>query len=89
MQTACPLASPGTGQMTADDESGICALCKRGRVSKRMEQVEFRQMSNKGYVYCRVTVLIGTCDHCRARTTDDNAEELFDEAFKREYDKLP
>ena len=54
-----------------------------------MEHIAFRQMSNKGYVHCDVTVLVGTCDHCHAKSTDQDAERLFDEAFKREYDKLP
>jgi len=75
--------------MTAKDGSLICAICKTGRITRRMEHIAFRQMSNKGYVHCDVTVLVGTCDHCHAKSTDQDAERLFDEAFKREYDKLP
>jgi hypothetical protein len=82
-------ASPGNGTMATEDESIICAVCKIGRVTKRMEQVAFRQLSNKGYVHCRVTILVGTCDNCQAKSTDPEAEKIFDEAFKREYDKLP
>jgi hypothetical protein len=77
------------GTMAAEDESVICAICKIGRVTKRMEQVAFRQLTNKGYVHCRVTILVGTCDNCQAKSTDAEAEKIFDEAFKREYDKLP
>jgi len=54
---------------------------------KRMEQFAFHQMSDKGYVHCRVSILIGTCDSCHAKSIDD--ETALDEAFKREYDKLP
>jgi len=54
-----------------------------------MEQIAFRQMSDKGHVRCRVTVLVGTCDNCRTKSTGPEAQKIFDEAFKREYDKLP
>jgi len=75
--------------MTAEGESVPCAICKTGRVTKRMEQITFRQMSNKGYVHCSVTVLVGICDNCRTKSIDPEAEKVFGEAFKREYDKLP
>jgi hypothetical protein len=75
--------------MAVDDEPVTCMTCKAGRVTKRMEQIAFRQMSDKGYVRCRVTVLVGTCDNCRTKSTGPEAQKIFDEAFKREYDKLP
>jgi hypothetical protein len=75
--------------MAAEDELVTCMTCKTGHLTKRMEQIEFRQMSDKGYVRCRVTVLVATCDNCRAKSTDPDAQKIFDEAFKREYDKLP
>jgi len=73
--------------MTAEDEPIPCDTCNKGRVTKRREQFAFRQMSNKGHVYCCVEVLIGTCDYCHAKSIDD--EEVLDEAYQREYDKLP
>ena len=75
--------------MTAEDESTMCALCEIGHVTKRLEQVAFRQRSDKGYVHCSVTVQVGTCSHCHAKSTDPDAQTIFDAAFKREYDKLP
>src|SRR5215510_14620651 len=57
--------------MTTEDEPVICAICNRGRVMKRMEQFAFHQMSDKGYVHCRVSILIGTCDSCHAKSIDD------------------
>jgi hypothetical protein len=75
--------------MAAGDEPVMCAICKKGRVTKRLEEMAFRQWSDKGYVHCRVTVLMGTCDKCRAKSLDPGAERILDEAFQREYDKLP
>jgi hypothetical protein len=80
---------PGDGAMTAEDGPIICPFCKNGRVTKRMEGVAFRQWSNKGYVHCRVMILMGTCDNCHTKSLDEEAEKIFDEAFQREYDKLP
>jgi hypothetical protein len=74
--------------MAVEDEPIVCDLCKKGRVIKRMEPMEFRQLSDKGYVRCRVTVLVGTCDICHAKSTDPGSDKIFDEAFQQEYDKL-
>jgi hypothetical protein len=73
----------GVVQMTAEDETIPCPI------TKRMEQIDFRRKSDKGYVQCCVTVLIGTCNNCQQKSTDPEAHDVFDEAFKREYDKLP
>jgi hypothetical protein len=32
---------------------------------------------------------MGTCDKCRAKSLDPGTEKVLDEAFQREYDKLP
>ena len=72
-----------------EDESTVCIVCKKGQVTKRMEGMTFRQWSDKGYIHCRVTLLIGTCDNCHTKSTDPDAGKIFDEAFQREYDKLP
>ena len=75
--------------MAAEDKPVICEFCKKGRVTRHMEVVAFRQCSDKGYVQCRVMILIGTCDSCHAKSLDPKAEEIFDEAFQQEYKKLP
>jgi hypothetical protein len=74
--------------MTSQDQGEPCLLCKTGRVFQRMEQMAFRQWSDRGYVRCQVSVLTGTCDACGAKSLDAGAEQIFDEAFRREYDKL-
>ena len=75
--------------MAAGDEPVMCEICKKGRVTKRMEEMAFRQWSDKGYVHCRVTILMGTCNKCRAKSLDPGSEKILDQAFQREYDKLP
>jgi hypothetical protein len=75
--------------MTAEDEPITCELCKKGRITRRVEEMSFRQLSYKGYVHCRVMVLIGTCDNCHQKSFDSEAENILNEAFKREYDELP
>jgi hypothetical protein len=32
---------------------------------------------------------MGTCDKCGAKSLDPGSEKILDEAFQREYDKLP
>jgi hypothetical protein len=75
--------------MAVEDEPVICEICKQGRVTKRMEEMAFRQWSDKGYIQCRVTILVGTCDSCRVKSLDPGSDKILDEAFRREYDKLP
>ena len=75
--------------MAGEDEPIFCDVCKKGRVTKRMEAMAFRQWSDKGYVHCRVMILIGTCEKCGAKSLDPGSEKILDEAFQREYDKLP
>jgi hypothetical protein len=74
--------------MMAAGEPTICEICKRGRVTKRMEEMAFRR-SDKGYIQCRVTILVGTCGNCRVKSLDPGSDKILDEAFRREYDKLP
>ena len=74
--------------MGAEDKPVICDICGNGRVTERTEEVAFRQWSDKGYVHCRATVLVGTCDICHATTIGPEASKICDEAFRREYEKL-
>ena len=73
-------------EMTTGDS---CDFCRKGRVNWRMEQLSFRQSSDKGYVHCRTSLPVGTCDKCGAKTLQPDTDALFDEAFRREYGKLP
>jgi hypothetical protein len=75
--------------MAAEDEPTICAICEQGRVTKRMKEIAFRQWTDKGYIHCRVTILVGSCDNCGVKSLDPGSDKIMDEAFQREYDKLP
>ena len=65
-----------------------CDFCKKGRLIWRTEEMAFRQWSDKGYVRCHVTIGVGVCDHCGSKTLETDSDEIFDAAFRREYDKL-
>lgn len=75
--------------MAAGDEPVVCEICKKGHVTQRTEELAFRQWSNKGYIHCLVTILMGTCDHCGVKSLGPGSEKILDEAFQREYSKLP
>ena len=66
-----------------------CDFCTKGHVNWRVEQLSFRQSSDKGYVYCRVELPVGTCDNCGSRILQPDSDALFNQAFQHEYDKLP
>ena len=63
----------------------ICTVCKEGHVTRRMEEIAFRQWSDLGFMCCRVAILIGNCDNCHARSLDPGSEKVFGEAFQQEY----
>ena len=89
MQAWLGLGATAKGsEMAVEDEPVICEICKQGRVTKRIEEMAFRQWSDKGYTHCRVTILVGTCDNCRVKSLDPGSDKILDEAFQREYDKL-
>ena len=76
------------GWTMVKDDSTACDFCKRGHVVMSSEEMAFRQWSDKGYIHCRVQILIGTCDQCGSKTLTPNSQQIFDAAFRREYDKL-
>jgi hypothetical protein len=73
----------------SDNNIIICDICQKGLVTTKMEEMAFRQWSDKGYIQCRATVLMGTCDNCQAKSLGPDSDPIFDAAFQREYDKLP
>jgi hypothetical protein len=69
-------------------EPTICLICRKGHVIIRKEEIAFRQWSDKGYINCRVTIPIATCNHCETRySPDPEIDKILDEAFQREYEK--
>ena len=75
--------------MATEDDLSVCNLCKRGRLSSSFKELNLRQLSDKGYVHFRVTVAVNICDFCRNESLGAGAEQILDEAFRREYDNLP
>ena len=75
--------------MLTEDDVAVCNLCKRGRLSSSFRELNLRQLSDKGYVHFRVTVAINICDSCGYKSLGAGADQILDEAFRREYDKLP
>jgi hypothetical protein len=75
--------------MSDSSEGNACVFCKRGSVVKRDETIAFHQSTRKGYVFCRVSVAVATCEGCGARTWDDAAEAAIEAAVRQEYEKLP
>jgi hypothetical protein len=74
--------------MAEENEPVICDLCRKGRVTMKTEEITFRQWSDKGYIRCHVTTLVGTCDNCGAKSLPLGSDEAFESAFKEEYGKL-
>jgi hypothetical protein len=72
--------------MPRKEETTICEFCRKGHVHKRKEDIAFRQWSDIGRISCQVTVSMGVCDGCGARS-GSGIDKIFDEAFQREYDK--
>jgi hypothetical protein len=75
--------------MATEDDLTVCNLRKRGRLSNSLKELNLRQLSDKGYVHFRVTVAVNICDSCGDESLGAGAEQILDEAFRREYDKLP
>jgi len=71
------------------DHVAICDFCKKGGVIRSSKEIKFRQSTDKGYVHCLVTMQVGVCDHCGSWSFDQGADKILEEAFRREYDKLP
>ena len=69
-------------------ESTICLICGKCHVIIRKEEIAFRQWSDKGYINCRVTIPIATCNQCETRySPDPEIDKILDESFQREYEK--
>jgi hypothetical protein len=65
-----------------------CELCERGVKTSREEDLAFQQWTDRGYVSCRVTIPISTCDCCDAKSWDDAAESVIEDAVREAYDQL-
>ena len=75
--------------MSGRNENLVCALCRRGDLFTEDQQLAFRQRTDKGYVFCRVTISMDICTQCGFKSWGDLAEAVIEDAVRQEYDKLP
>jgi hypothetical protein len=71
------------------DRLEICDFCRIGRLIVRTQLIAFHQWTDKGYVFCRATILIGVCDECGSRTWDDVAEATIEQTVRKAYEEFP
>jgi hypothetical protein len=64
-----------------------CECCEQGKVIKRNEVLGFRQWTSRGYVSCNVQIPVWTCDRCGAKSWDEAAEGLIEQAVRQEHGK--
>ena len=53
------------------------------------KEIAFKQQTDKGYIFCRVTIPMDICDHCGLKTWDEGAEAIINEAVRKKYERLP
>jgi hypothetical protein len=75
--------------MTEPADADLCELCKQGPLLTREERLAFQQKTSKGYVFCEVIVPTRTCEMCGAKSWDEAAEVIIEEAVRRAQEKLP
>ena len=55
----------------------------------RRRQLAFRQTSDKGYVYCQVTISLNVCIRVGFASWDDAAEVAIERAVRQQHESLP
>jgi|SoiMethySBSTD1v2_1073268.scaffolds.fasta_scaffold1599135_2 YgiT-type zinc finger domain-containing protein len=74
--------------MSDTDGGEACPFCKPGHMVKVTRQMTFRQVTDRGRVFCRVAVPVRICPRCGFEMLDADAEATMDQAVRREYAKL-
>ena len=64
-----------------------CDFCN-GTVTKHIEQIKFRQLTDRGYIFCRAEVPIGIFNRCSSKHWNKDAEVIVDDIVRQEYEKL-
>ena len=79
------------------DGSGPCStriICCAATFAKTVlspntiEQIKFRQLTDRGYIFCRAEVPIGICNRCSSKHWNKDAEAIVDDIVRQEYEKL-
>jgi hypothetical protein len=69
-------------------ETEMCIFCKQGHVTMQKGVVAFHQSTDKGDVFCQVTIQMTVCAQCGVKYWDNRAEAMLDEAVRQAYKKL-
>ena len=74
--------------MVTSQDAQRCTFCKAGNTLRSDQTIAFRQCTDKGYIYCRVTLPMDICNDCGLKSWDDVAEAIIADAVRREYEKI-
>ena len=66
----------------------VCELCQQGTLVTRDEEMSFHQWTDRGYVFCKVTIPMKICTECGMKTWDEAAEAVIEEAVRQARDRL-
>jgi hypothetical protein len=72
----------------ASGNDKACWFCRRGTCRDVFSQVRFRQRTDRGYIYCDVSVPVEACDGCGVRQWSAAAEVMIEEAVRSEYGRI-
>jgi hypothetical protein len=70
------------------DDIEQCAFCRHGRITVQAKSLAFHQRTDRGFVFCKVTIPMSNCDQCGNLGWDDVADAVIEEVVRREYEKL-
>jgi hypothetical protein len=74
--------------MVSSHDERRCTFCKAGKTLRSDQTIAFRHFTDKGYIYCRATVPVDICNHCRSKSWDGVAEAIIADVVRREYEKI-
>jgi hypothetical protein len=71
------------------DKPVRCDFCKHERIDWRNEELLFSHQTDRGAVWCRVSVPIGRCAACGFAHATAEGDALMAEAVQQARDRLP
>jgi hypothetical protein len=74
--------------MPDGEHAEVCELCQQGTLVTRDEEMSFYQWTDRGYVFCKVTIPMKICAQCGMKTWDEAAEAVIEEAVRQARDRL-
>jgi hypothetical protein len=75
--------------MSDRHEAQRCDFCKIGSLFKSNQELSFKEWTDKGYVFCCITIPVSVCDQCYSKSWDEDVEKAIRDAVRLEYEKLP